>query len=75
MAKAVTEALATHNTALMSKHGQVVCGKDFDDAYQKAVFFEMACRIIVMSGNDNYLTLTDEEIEDLDKYMLGKVEK
>ena len=72
LTKAVTEALSNHDSALMSKHGQVVCGKDLEDAFQKAVFFEMACRIIVQAGKDNYLTLTEEEITDLDKYILGK---
>lgn len=75
LAKAVTEALAEHDCALMSKHGQVVCGKDFDDAFQKAVFFEMACKIIVLAGEGNYLTLTEEEIHDLDVYILGKADK
>lgn len=75
LAKAVKEALSEHDCALMSKHGQVVCGKNFDDAFQKAVFFEMACRIIVLAGKDNYLTLTKEEIEDLEIYVLGKTQK
>ncbi|WP_165026629.1 class II aldolase/adducin family protein [Dysgonomonas sp. ZJ279] len=75
LADAVTEALTDHDCVLMSKHGQAVCGKDFDDAYQKAVFFELACRIIVLAGEGNYLTLTDEEIHDLDVYILGKVSK
>ena len=72
LAAAVTEALLHHDCAIMSKHGQVVCGKDFDDAFQKAVFFEMACRIVVLAGKGNYLTLTEGEIDDLDKYILGK---
>lgn len=72
LAKAVTEALTNHDTAIMSKHGQVVCGKDFDDAFQKAVFFELACGIIVRAGKDNYLTFTDEEVRDLEIYVLGK---
>ncbi len=71
LAKAVTGALTNHDSALLSKHGQVVCGKDFDDAFQKAVFFEMACRIIVQSGF-RCLTLTKEEIKDLEIYVLGK---
>lgn len=75
LAKAVTEALREHDTALLSKHGQVVCGKNFDDAFQKAVFFELACSIIVRAGKDAYLTLTDEEIHDLDVYVLGKTDK
>jgi ribulose-5-phosphate 4-epimerase/fuculose-1-phosphate aldolase len=65
LAQAVTAALTSHNCALLSKHGQVVCGKDLDDAFQKAVFFEMACNIIVRSEKGNYLTLTEEEINDL----------
>ena len=72
LAKAVTEAMQDHDCILLSKHGQVVCGKDFDDAFQKAVFFEMACRIIVGAGKDNYLTLSEKEINDLEVYVLGK---
>ena len=75
LAAAITKALADHDCALMSKHGQVVCGKDFDDAFQKAVFFEMACGIIIHTGVDNYLTLTDDEIKDLEIYVLGKTQK
>lgn len=74
LAKAVVEALSHHNCALLSKHGQVVCGKDFDDAFQKAMFFEMACAIIVRSGF-RYVTLTDAEIDDLEHYVLGKTSK
>ena len=75
LAKSVTEAMQNHDTVLLSKHGQVVCGKDFDDAFQKAVFFEMACEIIVRAGEGNYLTLTSEEIRDLEIYVLGKTTK
>ncbi|MCC8145169.1 MAG: class II aldolase/adducin family protein [Bacteroidales bacterium] len=72
LAEAVTHALTDHDSALMSKHGQVVCARNLQDAFQKAVFFEMACSIIVRAGIDNYLTLTEEEIRDLDQYILGK---
>jgi ribulose-5-phosphate 4-epimerase/fuculose-1-phosphate aldolase len=72
LAAAVAEALKDHDTALLSKHGQVVCGKNFDDAFQKAVFFEMACGIIVRAGEGNYLTFTDAEIRDLEIYVSGK---
>jgi ribulose-5-phosphate 4-epimerase/fuculose-1-phosphate aldolase len=75
LAKAVSEALTNHDSVIMSKHGQAVCGKDFDDAFQKAVFLEMACGIIVRAGEGNYLTLTDEEIQDLNVYILGKSSK
>jgi ribulose-5-phosphate 4-epimerase/fuculose-1-phosphate aldolase len=72
LAKAVLEAMQSHDCILLSKHGQVVCGKDFDDAFQKAVFFEMACHIIVGAGKGNYLTLSNDELNDLDIYVLGK---
>ena len=72
LADAVTNALREHDCVLMSKHGQAVCGKDFDDAFQKAVFFEFACGIIVRAGEGNYQTLSDEEIPDLEVYILGK---
>ena len=71
LAKAVLEAMKDHNSCLMTNHGQVVCGKNFDEVFERAMFFEMACRIIVQSGG-NYSTLTQEEIEDLDVYVLGK---
>lgn len=72
LAEALIEAMQNHDCILLSKHGQVVCGKDFDDAFQKAVFFEMACRIIVGAGIGNYSTLSEEEINDLEVYVLGK---
>ncbi len=71
LAAAVIDALRDHNSALLLKHGQVVCGKDFDEVFERAMFFEMACRIIVLSGG-NYNTLTKEEIADLETYVLGK---
>lgn len=72
LAKAVTEAMRNHNAVLLTNHGQVVCGKSFDEVYERATFFEMACRIIVQSGC-NYSVLTPEQIEDLEVYILGKV--
>ena len=72
LAQAVVEALKDHDSCLLTNHGQVVCGKDFNSAFEKAMFFEMACHIIVQSGMD-YTVLTEEEIKDLDKYVLGKI--
>ena len=74
LAKAVVEAMKEHNSVLLTNHGQVVCGKDFDQVYERATFFEMACRIIVQSGGD-YSVLTPEEIDDLEVYVLGKKTK
>lgn len=74
LAQAVVAAMKEHNSILLLKHGQVVCGKDFDQAFERAMFFEMACRIIIQSGGD-YTVLTPEEIDDLDTYILGKKTK
>lgn len=74
LAEAVIAALKEHNSALMLKHGQVVCGATFDQAFERAMFFEMACRIIILSGGE-YTTLTPEEITDLNTYILGKKTK
>ena len=52
-------------------YGQVVCGKDFDEVFERAMFFEMACRIIILSGG-RYEVLTGEEIEDLEIYISGR---
>ncbi|KAA6318977.1 L-fuculose phosphate aldolase [termite gut metagenome] len=71
LANAVIESMTTHNSVLLTNHGQVVCGKDFDQVFERACFFEMACRIIVQTGGD-YSVLTPQEIEDLDVYVLGK---
>ena len=48
--------------------------KDFDQAFERAMFFEMACRIIILSGG-KYDTLTPAEIDDLETYVLGKKTK
>ena len=74
LAKAVTEAMKNHNSILLTNHGQVVCGSSFDEVFERATFFEMACRIIVESGGE-YSVLTPEEIEDLEIYVLGKKTK
>lgn len=74
LAKAVVDAMRTHNSVMLLKHGQVVCGKDFNQALERAMFFEMACRIAVLNG-DNVDPLTVSEIDDLDVYFLGKQPK
>ena len=74
LAAAVIAAMKDHNSVLLRKHGQVVCGKDFDQAFERAMFFEMACRIIILSGG-RYDTLSPAEIDDLETYVLGKKTK
>lgn len=71
LAEHVVEAMRTHNSVMLLKHGQVVCGKDFDQAFERAMFFEMGCRIAVLNG-PNVNPLTRAEIDDLESYFLGK---
>lgn len=74
LAEHVKAALKDHDSCLLCKHGQVVCGKDFDEVFERAMFFEMACRIIVQTGG-HYKVLSEAEIEDLEAYVLGKITK
>ena len=71
LAMAVTEAMREHNSVLLTNHGQVVCGKSFDEVFERATFFEMACKIIIQTQG-NYSVLTQQDIDDLDQYVLGK---
>lgn len=51
----------------LSNHGQVICGKSYRDVLQKAVFFELACKIII--GTDlKHKPLTQEHIIQLQDY-------
>ncbi len=71
LASHVIAAMATANSVILRKHGQVVCGEDFNHAFERAMFFEMACRIAVLNG-DNTDPLTEAEIDDLAPYIQGK---
>jgi|GEM_PF-44345 len=51
LADAVTAALKTHDMAVLRNHGAVTVGKTFNDAIQKAVFFELACEIVLRAGD------------------------
>lgn len=58
LAQAVTEALAEHDSCFLANHGQVVTGASLADAYQKAMFFEMGCRLALLAG-DNVMPMTE----------------
>ena len=71
LAEAVVSALSNRNSALLLQHGQVVCGSDFDDVFQRAMFFEMAARICVKAQMEP-LTFTEEEVDAMEIHFLGK---
>lgn len=51
LAEAVISAMKDHDLVILQSHGQVTVGRDLDDTIQKAVFFELACDIILRAGD------------------------
>ncbi len=49
LAQAVTEKMQNHDMLLMRNHRQVTVAHDIDYVIQNAVFFELACEIILRS--------------------------
>jgi len=64
LARAVTEAMRDHDMVVMANHGQVTVAHDVDHAIQNAVFFELACEIILRAGAD-LLPLPESEAREL----------
>ncbi|HLN53404.1 MAG TPA: class II aldolase/adducin family protein [Lentimicrobium sp.] len=64
---AVSAASMKSSVIQLMNHGQVITGKSYKEVYQKAVFFEMACKIILFNS-DQYNTLTFEQCEVLKGY-------
>jgi ribulose-5-phosphate 4-epimerase/fuculose-1-phosphate aldolase len=52
LAQAVTTAGKKHDMIILRNHGLVTVGKDFDDAIEKAMYFELACKILLKAGGD-----------------------
>lgn len=71
LAEAVIEAGKKNGLIIMKSHGLVTMGKDFNDAIQKACFFELACDILFRSGGQvNYLK--EDDIKELEKFYKKK---
>jgi ribulose-5-phosphate 4-epimerase/fuculose-1-phosphate aldolase len=64
LAEATVEVMREHNLALMANHGQVTAAKGLDQAIENAEFFELACRVIVQSG-DKVRSLSEEAVREL----------
>lgn len=50
LAAAVIDAMRNHDLGVMANHGQVTVARDADHAIQNALFFELACEIILRNG-------------------------
>lgn len=66
--KMVTDTMRNNNLLVLRNHGQVVVGKDFDEVIQRALFFELACGIIMRSHNEA-VRLTEDQICEMSRYM------
>ncbi|NQT87060.1 class II aldolase/adducin family protein [bacterium] len=64
LADAVIAAMTDHDMSQLRNHGQVTVGRDLDDAIQRAVFFELACDIVLRAG-DRIRPLDAEAVEGL----------
>ncbi len=51
LSEAVIASVIHHNLVVMRNHGQVTVGQDYEEALQRAAFFELACRIILDTGD------------------------
>ena len=63
--EATIEKMKNHNLLIMKNHALVTIGKDFNDAIQKAVFFELACFILLTQPNPK--CIPDSSVEFLKK--------
>jgi ribulose-5-phosphate 4-epimerase/fuculose-1-phosphate aldolase len=50
LARLTIAAMRRHDMAVLRNHGAVTVGTTFDDAIQKATFFELACEVVVRAG-------------------------
>jgi ribulose-5-phosphate 4-epimerase/fuculose-1-phosphate aldolase len=64
LADAVVAAMQTRQMAVLRNHGMVTVGKTFDEAIQRAVFFELACSIL-LHGGDRAECLSTEAVASL----------
>jgi len=56
LADAVIAAIEEHDLAVLRNHGLVTVGRDFNDAIQKACFFELACQILLCQDKPQFLS-------------------
>ena len=68
LADAVVAAMTGHDMAQMRNHGQITVGTTFDDAIQRAAFFELACEVI-LRGGDRLHPLSARDVESLRRAM------
>ncbi len=53
--------MRSHDMVVMGNHGQVTVANDVDHAVQNAMFFELACEIVLRS-RDDLVPLPEKEV-------------
>ncbi|HEX2966494.1 MAG TPA: class II aldolase/adducin family protein [Syntrophorhabdaceae bacterium] len=64
LAAQVISAVHNHDLVVLKNHGQVTVGRTFQEAIQRAAYFELACSIYLRAA-DKLQTLEKEQIETL----------
>ncbi len=62
LATAVADVIDDHDVVVLKNHGQIFVGKNFNEALQRAVYFEFAAEILLRGGN-NIELLSQEALE------------
>ncbi len=62
LATAVADVINDHDVVVLKNHGQIVVGKNFNEALQRAVYFEFAAEIL-LKGGGSIETLSKEAQE------------
>lgn len=56
LAENIIESARKHDMIIMRNHGLVTVGEDYNDAIQKAGFFELACQVLLTTPDPVFLT-------------------
>ena len=67
LANEVAKAAGESDIIQLANHGQVAIGGNYKEVIEKAVFFELCCRIIVGTG-DKYKPIDSGELSQLSQY-------
>jgi ribulose-5-phosphate 4-epimerase/fuculose-1-phosphate aldolase len=65
LAQAVIDAMKNAKMVILRNHGLVTVGKDFNEAIERATFFELACQILLSQDKPKFFN--DKQIEALRK--------
>lgn len=71
LAEAIAERILRSDLVQLANHGQVVCGASYREVIQKALFFELACSILLKS-NFKARAIPADQIDRLREYIKNK---